>query len=210
MRTDGFPDGKPGFAPTRIPIERMTTVSVPPGAYGPHLQKRAARKALPIAAEMLCSKPSMTSSENPFSIERVMTLRFRFPAGFGWDSLLARLEAQNYCAAIVGQLGSGKTTLLDELAPRLEERGFQPVIFRLAGEASMREKERLPEKLRQIKNPSFILMDGAEQLSTRHWLPVRAAASQAAGFVITVHRTGFRRFLTARQMSSCSKRLSRN
>ncbi len=32
-------------------------------------------------------------------------------------------------------------------------------------------------------------MDGAEQLSTRHWLPVRAAASQAAGFVITVHRT---------------------
>ena len=53
----------------------------------------------------------------------------------------------------------------------------------------MRDKERFPEKLRGIKKPGFILLDGAEQLSTRHWLSVRAAASQAAGFVVTVHRS---------------------
>jgi hypothetical protein len=53
----------------------------------------------------------------------------------------------------------------------------------------MKEKERLPEKLRQIRAPGIILLDGAEQFSTRLWLPVRAAASSAAGFVVTVHRT---------------------
>lgn len=43
-------------------------------------------------------------------------------------------------------------------------------------------------ELRKVVRPGFILIDGAEQLSTRLWLPVRAAASQAAGFVVTVNR----------------------
>ena len=131
----------------------------------------------------------MTTSENPFTPDRVAKLPFRFPEGITWETLLAKLEGLKYCAAIVGPLGSGKTTLLEGLAPRLEERGFRPVLFRLGSEASMREKERLPEKLRLVKRPEFILLDGAEQLSTRHWLPVRSAATSAAGFVITVHRT---------------------
>jgi energy-coupling factor transporter ATP-binding protein EcfA2 len=131
----------------------------------------------------------MKTSENPFASNHLAPLPFRFPPGVTWETLLARLEGQNYCAAIVGRLGSGKTTLLEQLAPHLEKRGFEPVFFRLAGEVSMREKERLPEKLRQVSRPGFILLDGAEQLSTRHWLPARAAASQAAGFVVTVHRT---------------------
>ena len=131
----------------------------------------------------------MTSSENPFASHRLSSLPYYFPPGVTWENLLTRLEGQGYCAAIVGRHGSGKTTLLEELAPHLKARGFEPVFFRLAGEVSMREKERLPEKLRQVSSPGFILMDGAEQLSTRHWLPVRAAASRAAGFVVTVHRT---------------------
>ncbi len=131
---------------------------------------------------------SMTTSDNPFATQN-LKLPYHFPPGVTWETLLNRLEGQSYCAAIVGRHGSGKTTLLEELAPHLEARGFQPVFFRLEGEVSMREKERLPEKLRHVKSPGFILMDGAEQLSTRHWLPVRAAASGAAGFVVTVHRT---------------------
>ncbi len=131
----------------------------------------------------------MKTSENPFDSQRLAQIPFRFPPGTTWETLLARLESQKYCAAIVGQLGAGKTTLIEELAPHLEDRGFEPVFFRLAGDVSMREKERLPEKLRQVSSPGFILLDGAEQLSTRHWLPVRSAASKAAGFVITLHRT---------------------
>jgi len=131
----------------------------------------------------------MKTSENPFESSRLTEIPFRFPPGMSWQILLDRLEKQKYCAAVVGRLGSGKTTLLEELALHLEDRGFEPVLFSLPAEASMREKERLPEKLRQVESPGFILLDGAEQLSTRHWLPVRTAASKAAGFVVTVHRT---------------------
>ena len=130
----------------------------------------------------------MIARENPFASNRIESLEFRFPEGTTWDTLLARLEANQYCGAIVGPHGSGKTTLLEQLAPKLEERGFRPEIVKLSSDSGMRDKEKLPERLRQITKPGFILLDGAEQLSTRHWLPVRAAASLAAGFIVTVHR----------------------
>ena len=79
--------------------------------------------------------------------------------------------------------------LVEQLIPHLEALGFQPVVFRLNAETSMREKDRLPEKLREVAAPGFIIIDGAEQLSTRHWLPVRGAANKAAGFIVTVHRS---------------------
>lgn len=131
----------------------------------------------------------MLAKENPFATVHLEKIPFRFPSGLDWDVLLKRLEAQQWCASIVGGNGSGKTTLMEQLIPRLTDRGFQPVLFRLTSEHGMREKEQFPEKLRQVRKPGFILLDGAEQLSTRHWLAVRAAASQAAGFVVSVHRT---------------------
>ncbi len=130
----------------------------------------------------------MNSSQNPFSKDRIEKLPFRFRAGDSWELFLQRLVEQQYCGAIVGPHGSGKTTLMEELIPHLEERGFEPVVIHLPSESSMRDKERLPELLRPLVAPQFILLDGAEQLSTRHWLPVRSAASRAAGFVVTVHR----------------------
>jgi hypothetical protein len=130
----------------------------------------------------------MIARENPFASDRIESLEFRFPEGTSWDNLLSRLKANNYCGAIVGPHGSGKTTLLEQMADRLEDLGFRPEVISIAADASMREKERLPERLRQVVRPGFILLDGAEQLSTRHWLPVRSAASGAAGFVVTVHR----------------------
>ena len=127
--------------------------------------------------------------ENPFATSQIENIPFRFPPGVNWDVLLNRLQAQEWCASIVGGNGSGKTTLLEQLVPHLEARGFAPVFLRLSAESSMREKEQLPTRLREIRKPQFILLDGAEQLSTRHWLSVRAAASQAAGLVVTVHRS---------------------
>ena len=106
-----------------------------------------------------------------------------------WETLLKRLEELNWCASIVGGNGTGKTTLLEQLVPHLGARGFEPVIFRLQTESGMKEKDRLADKLRDVKAPGFILLDGAEQLSTRQWLPIRGAASEAAGFIVGVHRT---------------------
>ena len=106
-----------------------------------------------------------------------------------WETLLKRLGELNWCASIVGGNGTGKTTLIEQLVPHLEARGFEPVIFRLQTESGMKEKDRLADKFRDVKSPGFILLDGAEQLSTRQWLPIRGAASEAAGFIVGVHRT---------------------
>ena len=130
----------------------------------------------------------MSSPENPLSAEAAARLAFRFSGGVTWESLLAKLARQSYTGAIVGGRGSGKTLLLEQMKPHLEAMGFQPVIFRLSSESSLRDKERLAGELRAVVKPGFILLDGAEQLSTRLWLPVRAAASTAAGLVVTVHR----------------------
>jgi len=131
----------------------------------------------------------VTARENPFATCHLERLPFRFPPGVTWDSLLKRLDELNWCASLVGGNGTGKTTLLEQLMPHLQARGFEPVIFRLQTESGMKEKDRLADKLREVRNPGFILLDGAEQLSTRQWLPIRAAASESAGFIVTVHRT---------------------
>jgi len=131
----------------------------------------------------------VTAHENPFATCHLESIPFRFPPGLDWNGLLRRLESQHWCASIVGGNGTGKTTLLEQLVPHLKARGFDPVLFRLQTESGMKEKDRLADKLREVKNPGFILLDGAEQLSTRQWLPIRAAASEASGFIVTVHRT---------------------
>lgn len=148
----------------------------------------------------------MTARANPFAACHLERIPFRFPAGMGWDSLLKRLGELNWCASFVGGNGSGKTTLLEQLAPHLQSRGFEPVSFRLQTESSVKEKDRLAEKLREVRKPQFILLDGAEQLSTRQWLSVRAAASVAAGFVITVHRQS--RLPVALEMETSPKLLA--
>ncbi len=130
----------------------------------------------------------MKARQNPFASHRTERLAFRLPQKMDWRGLLERLAAQNYCGAIVGRNGAGKSTLLEEFQPHLRALGFVPKLIRLTNESSMREKEALPGVLRQIVKPGFILLDGAEQLSTRHWLPVRSAAGVAAGFLVTVHR----------------------
>lgn len=151
--------------------------------------KSSSQESFRISAARAFFAVRVNDNENPFSTERIDNLSFRFPKGMDWDKLMARLAEQKYFASIVGPQGSGKTTLLRELVPRIEGLGFEPKLFRLETEVGMREKERLPEMLRRVVKPSFILLDGAEQLSTRQWLVIRSAANSAAGFLITVHRT---------------------
>ena len=150
-------------------------------------------------------RPTVTARENPFATCHLENIPFRFPPGMDWDSLLRRLEELNWCASIVGGNGAGKTTLINQLVPHLKTRGFEPVVFQLQTESGIRAKDRLADKFREIKKPGFILLDGAEHLSTRQWLPIRGAASEAAGFIVTVHRTS--RLPVALELEPSSKLL---
>ncbi len=75
---------------------------------------------------------AMKARDNPFGVARVLSaIRYRAPRATADDgrdravSLLPRLEALRYRAAIVGPHGSGKTTLLEDLEGVLAERGFR-------------------------------------------------------------------------------------
>lgn len=91
--------------------------------------------------------------------------------------------------AIVGSHGSGKTTLLEQLAPRLNERGFTPQFFRINAASMLIEKDAVLARVRTLRAPDFLLLDGAEQFTTRQWLSLHSSASTLAGCLITVHRT---------------------
>jgi len=131
----------------------------------------------------------VSAKDNPYATVYLERIPFRFPSGMTWELLMQRLQSMQWCASIVGGHGRGKTTLLEQLLPRLKQQGFDPRTFVLRTESTNAEKDVLTEQLRAVEKPGLIVLDGAEQLSTARWLGVRSAASKAAGFLITVHRT---------------------
>jgi energy-coupling factor transporter ATP-binding protein EcfA2 len=131
----------------------------------------------------------MKPRDNPFASHRLESLAYRLPGGLTWDALLSRCAAMRWRGAIVGPHGSGKTTLLEQLAPRLRERGFTPHLFQITADSTLAEKEAVLARVRTLHAPNLLLLDGAEQFSTREWLRLHSAASPMAGCLITVHRT---------------------
>jgi energy-coupling factor transporter ATP-binding protein EcfA2 len=159
----------------------------------------------------------MKARDNPFRVARVLsTIRYEIPAGDsddvrggreGADSLLPRLEALRYRAAIVGPHGSGKTTLLEDLEGVLAERGFRIVHVRLDT-----DDPRLPREwwssasVASVDSPAssassassssrldegvIVCLDGAEQLGPIAWLRFRWRARRAGGLIVTTHRPG--------------------
>jgi hypothetical protein len=134
--------------------------------------------------------PGVLARENPFSADAVENLEYRLPAGLTWDALIAKLASSKWIGSIVGPHGSGKTTLLEQLAPRLERHGLRPYLCRLTTESTQADKDALLAAVRELRAPDILLLDGAEQLSTRQWLPLRVAVDSLAGCVVTLHRTG--------------------
>lgn len=130
----------------------------------------------------------MNPRDNPFAAHRIERLPFRLPGGLTWDALWARLAVSKYCGAIVGPHGSGKTTLLEQLVPELKARDFTPHLVRLTMSSTAAERNALLTHVRRLRAPDLLLLDGAEQLSTREWLSLRSAVSNLAGCIITVHR----------------------
>jgi ABC-type cobalamin/Fe3+-siderophores transport system ATPase subunit len=131
----------------------------------------------------------MKPRDNPFASHRLEKLAFRMPDGLTWDAFLARCAAAKWRGAIVGPRGSGKTTLLEQLVPHLRTRGFKPHLVMINAETKLAEKETVLERVRTLRAPDLLLLDGAEQFTTRQWLTLHSAASPLAGCLITVHYT---------------------
>jgi hypothetical protein len=127
--------------------------------------------------------------ENPFKAERVIaTIRYTCPDG-DLDTLIARLAALDYRAAIVGPHGAGKTTLLEDLGRALQDRGFRIVSVRLATD-DRRLPGTWPASAARLGPREIVCLDGAEQLSAVRWLWFRWRARRAAGLIVTSHARG--------------------
>lgn len=129
------------------------------------------------------------AADNPFAVQKVLRIRYRLTE-HAWDGLLDRLAELRYRAAIVGPHGRGKTTLLEDLAPRLESRGFRirTATFHAGDRRPTREQKRA--LLRHVGPRDVLCIDGAEQLNRISWLALLARSRWAGGLVITSHRPG--------------------
>jgi energy-coupling factor transporter ATP-binding protein EcfA2 len=122
-------------------------------------------------------------------VHRVLAIRYCLP-GITWEDLLARLAGLGFRAALVGPNGSGKTTLLEDLAVRLEARGFRlrSVTLHEGDRRLAFDQER--SLLADLTPRDCLLVDGAEQLAPREWKRIEHASRAGGGLVVTSHRAG--------------------
>ena len=131
----------------------------------------------------------MRARDNPFAVHRVMEFRYQW-SETDWAREMARLDAMNYQAAIVGPHGSGKTTLLEDLTTRLEAAGRETWSYRLhTGD------RRFPapqfEQFRNLPPSTIVMLDGAEQLSFWQWRRfARLFRRTDRPLIVTLHSTG--------------------
>ena len=131
----------------------------------------------------------MRARDNPFGAQRLLALRYQL-CGLTWDDLLGRLAALGYRAALVGPHGHGKTTLLEDLAARLEERGFRLRSATLhAGDRRLSAGQECT-LFKGLTRRDCLLLDGAEQLNPLSWRRAERRSRAAGGLVVTSHRAG--------------------
>ncbi|MBN2270508.1 MAG: hypothetical protein JXN61_07835 [Sedimentisphaerales bacterium] len=129
----------------------------------------------------------MKAKDNPFSVERVLKIRYR---GADMGALVARLQQMDYRAAIVGPEGSGKTTLMEDLQQHLQRSSHKTKsIFINDGNSLSRRDRRY--FLSQLAGDEIIFLDGAGAIvRTARLAFKRSILKKAAGLVITAHRPG--------------------
>ena len=131
----------------------------------------------------------MRARDNPFSVDRLQRVRYRFREGT-WEDLMQRLERLHYRAAIIGPEGTGKTTLLEDLEPRLRDLGFTPVRLRLTLEAPKFSPVMQQMIDSRITDRHILLFDGSEQMGWLSWRRFLWRIGAAGGLIITRHRSG--------------------
>lgn len=125
---------------------------------------------------------------NPFATRYVRpgAIAFRFRPGESAAQLVARLQANGWQGQIVGPHGSGKSTLLAALRPELERAGRNVLSIALHD-----GERRLPPslaRLRSLRAPDLLVIDGFEQLSAFARGSIkRRCRRQACGLLATGH-----------------------
>jgi adenylate kinase family enzyme len=128
--------------------------------------------------------------DNPFRVDRVLQVRYRFESGDDWDQLLQRLANFGWRAAIVGPQGAGKTTLQEDLADRLAAEGRPIRWLRLNRENRTTAAARVQEALAGSGPDTLLFVDGAEQLGPLLWRRLKRRSLNCGGLVITTHKPG--------------------
>ena len=133
----------------------------------------------------------MRAADNPFRTDRVLEVRYRFLDGGDMETLLERLEALNFRAAIVGPEGSGKTTLQEDMADQLQVgRGRTLRWLRLNRENRRSAPQLIDRLFSQASVNDLLFVDGAEQIGPLRWRLFKRRAERYAGMVINTHAAG--------------------
>ncbi len=130
----------------------------------------------------------LKAKDNPFSVDRVSRVRFRFSSG-DLEEFLQILEKMGNRGALVGGRGFGKTTLLEDLVEPLVERNFKVLFLQVTSENAVISMKTW-KNLAIVGSKDFILLDGAEQLNYFEWYLFRFLTRSAGGIVITSHVPG--------------------
>lgn len=129
----------------------------------------------------------LAAKSNPFRVQRLHELPYRFDSG-SWPELLDALEKLRYRAAIVGPHGHGKTTLLDGLEVQLQGRGWR--VHRVQLGTSRRALGAAEiTLLNTLGKGDCLFLDGAEQLSLLNWQRFLYQSRRVGALVITSHRS---------------------
>jgi GTPase SAR1 family protein len=131
----------------------------------------------------------MRARDNPFTVERIQTIRYR-PLNTTFDRILARLHELNYRAAIIGPGGSGKTTLLEDLQQKLRQKGLRASLT-FVNDTSHFDSPACRHLLSELTRDTLLLLDGADLIRRSDWsLLKRHTITHAYGLVITSHQRG--------------------
>jgi len=127
----------------------------------------------------------MKAKDNPFSVERVLKIRYR---GANLETLAAELERMGWLGAIVGPEGSGKTTLMEDLQAHLEKSGRKAISLFL-NDGNPLTRQRRKKFIRELDAETIVFLDGAAAIGRFAWPTLkRKILKKAKGLVITAHR----------------------
>ncbi len=131
----------------------------------------------------------MRARVNPFRVERIEALCFRFAAGGDLPAVLERFASLRHRGVLVGPQGSGKTSLREEIERGLAAQGWR--IRRIVLEADAPLPRDAPARLVEGAGArDLISIDGLDRLPFLAWRRLCREARGAGGILATSHVRG--------------------